>query len=338
MLNRCARLAVVFAVAVASVSAQQLPTFEVASVKASSPLDIQKVMSGQQRLGMRMDAGRMEIDGMPLADIINTAFRVKAYQVTAPSWVGSGLNAPRFDIHATLPAGRTTEQVPEMLQALLAERFKLTYHRETKDQPVYALIVGKGGLRLVGSGPDPPPNPPAAPPAGAAAPPAAASPASPGPSGLIGRGGPPVQVSSNGRGAFTIAGGGTGPMRMSMTPDGTMHIEADRLSISQLVDTLTRLLDRPVVDQTGLKGNYRMALDLARDDLMNAARAAGVAIPPGALGAGPGAPGGAPTAPDPSGGSTIFRSVEQLGLKLDARKTPIEQIIIDHLERMPTED
>jgi uncharacterized protein (TIGR03435 family) len=175
--------------------------------------------------------------------------------------------------------------------------------------------------------------------AGGAAPTAAASPAGPGPSGLIGRGGgPPVQVSSNGRGAFTIAGGGTGPMRMSMTPDGTMHIEADRISISQFVDTLTRLLDRPVVDQTALKGNYRMALDLARDDLMNAARAAGVAIPPGALGAGPGAPGGAPTAPDPSGGSTIFRSVEQLGLKLDARKTPIEQIIIDHLERMPTED
>jgi uncharacterized protein (TIGR03435 family) len=331
MLKHCGRLIVVATMVAAGAAAQQLPTFEVASVKASPPLDIQKVMSGQQRIGMRMDAGRVEIDGMPLAEIINTAFRVKAYQVTAPSWVGSGLNAPRFDIHATLPAGGTTEQVPEMLQALLAERFKLTYHRETKDQPVYALIVGKGGSKLVESAPDPP--------AGGAAPTAAASPAGPGPSGLIGRGGgPPVQVSSNGRGAFTIAGGGTGPMRMSMTPDGTMHIEADRISISQFVDTLTRLLDRPVVDQTALKGNYRMALDLARDDLMNAARAAGVAIPPGALGGGLGTPGGAPAAADPSGGSTIFRSVEQLGLKLDSRKTSVEQIVIDHLERTPTDD
>jgi uncharacterized protein (TIGR03435 family) len=328
MLNRCGRAVVVAAFGVASVSAQQLPTFEVASVKASPAFDAQKVLSGQQRLGMRMDAGRVEIDGLPLSEIINTAFRVKSYQVTAPSWLGAGLNAPRFDIHATLPSGATTEQVPEMLQALLAERFKLTYHREKKDQSVYALIVAKGGPKLVESPPDPPASDAAAP---AGAPPSAG----PGPSGLIGRGGPP-QLSSNGRGAFTIAGGGAGPMRMSFT-DGVMHIQADRLSISQFVDTLTRLLDRPVMDQTGLKGHYKIAIDLAPDDLMNAVRAAGVNIPPGALGAFPGGTGGAPTAADPSG-SSIFRSVEQLGLKLDARKAPVEQVVIDRLERTPTED
>jgi uncharacterized protein (TIGR03435 family) len=311
------------------VSAQQLPTFEVASVKSSPPLDPQKILSGQQRIGMRMDAGRVEIDGLPLADIINTAFRVKGYQVTGPSWLGSTMNSPRFDIHATLPAGAKTDQVPEMLQALLSERFKLTYHRETREQAIYALIVGKGGSKLVESPPDSPASTDAS--AGAAL--------SPGPaSGLIGRGGPPVKAGADGRGAFTIAGGGSSPMRMSMTPDGIMRIEAERLSISVLADTLTRLLDRPVVDQTGLKGTYKMTLELARDDLMNAVKAAGVAIPPGVLGAGAGAPGGAPAAPDPSGGSTIFRSIEQLGLKLDARKTPVEQIVIDHLERTPTED
>jgi uncharacterized protein (TIGR03435 family) len=70
---------------------------------------------------------------------------------------------------------------------------------------------------------------------------------------------------------------------------------------------------------------------------MNAARAVGVTLPPGAFGAGSGAPSAAPSAADPSSNS-IFRSVEQLGLKLDSRKTPVEQIVIDHLERMPTED
>jgi uncharacterized protein (TIGR03435 family) len=332
MLIRRGRLVVAaaaIAVAAATVSAQQLPTFEVASVKASPPFDSQKVVSGQQRIGMRMDAGRVDIDGLPLADIINTAFRVKSYQVAAPSWLGAGLNAPRFDIHATIPAGATTDQVPEMLQVLLAERFKLVYHRENKEQPVYALIVGKGGSKLVESAPAPPAPEPATP--------TAVPQAGPGPSGLIGRGGPPVKV-SDGRGSFTIAGGGSTPMRMSVTPDGVIHLQAERLTISVLVDTLTRLLDRPVVDQTGLKGAYKMTLDLARDDLINAIKAAGVAIPPGAPGAGPGAPGGAPAAPDPSGASSIFRSVEQLGLKLEARKMVVEQIVIDHLERMPTED
>jgi len=329
MLIRCGRLIVAVAIAGATLSAQQLPTFEVASVKASPPFDPQKILSGQQRIGMRMDAGRVEIDGLPLPDIINMAFRARPYQVTAPSWLGTGMAAPRFAIHATLPAGATTEQVPEMLQVLLAERFKLAYHREKKEQPIYALVVAKGGPKLVESPPDPP--------AGAAAAPSSTTPPDgPGPSGLIGRGGAPPRITTNGRGAFTIAGGGAGPMRMSMA-DGVMHIEADKLSMTQLSDALTRFLDRPVVDMTELKGNYKVAIDLALTDMMSAVRAAGLNLPPGALGDG-GAAGGVPSAADPSGSNTIFRSVEQLGLKLDARKTPVDQIVIDHLERMPTED
>jgi uncharacterized protein (TIGR03435 family) len=330
MLNHCGRVAVVAAMAVASASAQQPPLqFEVASVKASSPLDVQKVMTGQQRLGMRTDAGRVDIDGLPLMQIIVTAFRVKPYQVTAPGWVGSGMNVARFDIHATLPEGAKTEQVPEMLQALLAERFKLTFHRENKEQPVYALIVGKNGPKLVESPSDLP--------AGDAAAPAAAAPPvgrGPGPSGLIGRGGAPAPIKA-GRGAFTIAGGGTGPIRMSMSPEGVMHLEVEKMTMAQLADTLTPLVDRPVVDQTGLKGSYKFVLDLAREDMLSMVKGAGVNLPPGALGAGPG---GATAAADPSGGGSVFRSVEQLGLKLDSRKVPMEVIVIDHLERTPTED
>jgi uncharacterized protein (TIGR03435 family) len=51
----------------------------------------------------------------------------------------------RFDINAKLSSGTSSDQIPDMLQALLAERFKLEVHRETKDQNVYALVVGKGG-------------------------------------------------------------------------------------------------------------------------------------------------------------------------------------------------
>jgi uncharacterized protein (TIGR03435 family) len=328
MVIRCGRLVVAATIAVATLSAQQLPTFEVASIKASPPFDPQKLLSGQQRIGTRMDAGRVEIDGVPLPDIINMAFRVKSYQVTAPSWLATGMAAPRFDIHATLPAGATTEQVPEMLQVLLADRFKLAYHREKKEQSVFALVVAKGGPKLVESPPDPPED---------AGPTADAPPsAGPGPSGLIGRGGSPVRISPNGRGAFTIAGGGASPMRISMN-DGTIHIEADKLSMSQLADALARFLDRPVLDMTELKGNYKVAIDLALEDMMNAVKAAGVTLPPGAFGGLTGAPAATPSAADPSGHS-IFRSVEQLGLKLDSRKTPVDQIVIDHLERMPTED
>jgi uncharacterized protein (TIGR03435 family) len=123
---------------------------------------------------------------------------------------------------------------------------------------------------------------------------------------------------------------------MSMSPDGNLHLEADKLSMAQLADALTRFLDRPVVDQTGLKGNFKIALDLTRDELMNVARAMGAPLPPGAFGPGP-AGATAPAAVDP-GGSSIFSSVEKLGLKLDARKMPLEHIVIDHLERTPTED
>ena len=91
------------------------------------------------------------------------------------------------------------------------------------------------------------------------------------------------------------------------------------------------LVGRPVVDMTGLTGNYKIGLDLSREDMMAAARAAGVNIPAGALGGGAGGPA------DP-GGTAIFQSIENLGLKLDSRKSSIEYLVIDRLEKIPTED
>lgn len=93
-------------------------------------------------------------------------------------------------------------------------------------------------------------------------------------------------------------------------------------------------MERPVIDMTGLKGNYQVGLDLSMDDLRTVARSAGVAIPAG----GPPEAGKGPAdgASDPT--SSIFSTVQQLGLKLEPRKAPIEILIIDHVEKTPTDN
>jgi uncharacterized protein (TIGR03435 family) len=86
---------------------------------------------------------------------------------------------------------------------------------------------------------------------------------------------------------------------------------------------------------TELQGNYQVALDLSQGDLISMARTAGVAAAALPAGADAGRP--ADAASDPSG-SSIFAAVQQLGLKLDPRKVPMERLVIDHLERTPTEN
>jgi uncharacterized protein (TIGR03435 family) len=81
---------------------------------------------------------------MSLFKLILTAYRLKPYQLSGPEW----MRAQRFDIAAKIPDGASREQIPEMLQALLAERFKLSMHRDNKEQLVLALVVGKNGLKL----------------------------------------------------------------------------------------------------------------------------------------------------------------------------------------------
>ena len=309
---------VVLTLGVASVAAQQAPapSFEVASVKRSGPLDPQKIVSGQQRIGMKTDAGRVDIESLSVSDLIYLAFKVAPDQVSGPSWLGiaNALTAERFEIHAKLPAGATQEQVPEMLQALLAERFKLAFHREKKEQPVFALIVGKGGSKLQPSAPDAPPSPDA-PPAGSSSRPDA------------------VQISGNPQTGMTVRGAGAaGATRITMGQDGVMHLEMEKMTLQQFTQTLTRFVGRPVVDMTGLTGTYKIALDLSREDMTAAARAAGVNVP--AAGVVPGSPAGGPDL----GGTAIFQGVEHLGLKLESRKSAIEYFIIDHLERTPTDD
>jgi uncharacterized protein (TIGR03435 family) len=287
----------------------QTATFEVASVKPAAPLDRSQILSGQMHVGMKIDLARVDIGSMSLADLIRVAYRVKPYQISGPDWMAS----ERFDVLAKLPEGASSGQVPEMLQALLAERFKLTVHRESKEHAVYALVVGKSGPKLKESAPD-------------ADAPAETNDANP-------------QVRVSGRGENTqvsISGGQIGTAHMSMGPGGTMHLEAPKMNMAAFADTLSRFFDRPVVDLTELKGTYQVALDLSMEDLRNAARSFGV-MAPGVGGGRGGARSPADAASDPAGLS-IFAAVQQLGLKLDPRKTPLDLIVIDHLEKTPTEN
>jgi uncharacterized protein (TIGR03435 family) len=265
---------------------------------------------------MRVDGDRVDIGNMSLAGLIQTAYRVKPYQVSGPSWI----SGQRFDILANIPEGAAHDQVPEMLQELLAERFKLTIHRESKEHPVYALVVVKGGPKLIpapAAEADVPANPDAAKNGFALDTP-------------NGRMNVSVDMKSGGA---VVNSPQTGKMRMSMGPDRTMIMEAERMTLTALADQLSTFLDRPVVDLTELKGSYQVKLELSMDDLMQAAKGQGLQIMR--------APGEAPrgavplNASDPSG-SSIFESIQKLGLRLEPRKLPMDLIVVDSIEKNPT--
>jgi uncharacterized protein (TIGR03435 family) len=118
-------------------------------------------------------------------------------------------------------------------------------------------------------------------------------------------------------------------------------LEAAKMTMPMLAEMLTRFVDHPVVDLTELKGAYQVALDIPIEELRGMARAAGVVGPGMMAGGGPGGgdAGRAPanTASDPSGGS-IFSTVQQLGLKLEPRKAPVDMLVVDTLEKTPTEN
>jgi uncharacterized protein (TIGR03435 family) len=214
-----------------------------------------------------------------------------------------------------------------MLQALLADRFKLVLHRDNTEHAVYALVVAKGGPKLKDAVPDADPAAaPAEPPKGAI---------------TIGSGESQMQISGSPQGGqgMVISSAQTGKMHITMSPEGTMQLAVEKMNMAAFADALSQFVDRPVIDMTGLKGNYQVALNLTMADLMTVARASGFSMPGMAsIPAMTGAARPADAASDPSASSSIFTAVQQLGLKLDPQKQPIERLVIDHLEKMPTEN
>ncbi len=320
----------------ASLCAQQTPAklaFEVATIKPSPPLSslATQAASGKIDLGIRMDAAQFDMKFMSLSSMIAMAYKLKPHQIAGPEWMKSTL----WEIHAKLPPGSKKEQINEMLQSLLAERFKLTFHRENREQSVYALTVAKAGLKIKEAEEEPSAT---APNAGAAK----ATEKEDGKKEETSPNTPAGEMTLNMKresSGVSMDMGKAGKMQVIMTGENPfVRWEMPKMSMSDFAEVLSQFTDRQVVDLTELKGNYKVVLELPVQELVNMTKKL---MPEyaGALGGGAapsnGLAGGA--ASDPSGGS-IFQSVKQLGLSLDARKVPTDTIVVDSAEKEPTEN
>jgi uncharacterized protein (TIGR03435 family) len=252
----------VFLFAALAAACAQSPAFEVASIKPSDP---------QGTVAIRRSGYRIATTSTSLLFLITWAYDVHSDRLYGkPSW----LDSVRYDVVATAsqdgrPApprpGQPTE-LQQMMQALLAERFKLVIHRETRELSMYALLVAKGGPKI----------------------------------------------------RLTEA-----PAVMGQTPfsmPGSGRLIGVQVSAEMLAKVLSDQLSRSVQDQTGLKGVFDFKLEWEPD-----ASSTG--------------PDGVRTPPDLGAGSSLFTAIqEQLGLKLEARKGPVEVLVIDHIESAPTEN
>lgn len=209
------------------------------------------------------------------------------------------IGSERFDISATLPAGAPVSQFAEMLRRLIEERFQIKMHREKKDFAVYALEVGKEGPKMQESAPDPEAVDPKA----------------------------PVNVSGGGSAQGISVNLGRG----SSYTFANNKFEGKRLNMTTLAANLERFVDRPIVDMTDLKGTYDFALDVTEEDyramLIRAGLNAGVSLPAQALRVLDGA-----TLP------SLFEAMQKVGLKLDARKAPLDVLVIDEARKTPTDN
>jgi uncharacterized protein (TIGR03435 family) len=268
------------------------PKFEVASVK------INKSGETSVRIGMQ-PGGRFTATNVSLRALIRFAYQLQDFQIVGgPDWVASDrMASDRYDIVAKaendVPPGPpgTVGPMQLMTRSLLEERFKLAVHQESRELPIYALVVarsdGKLGAKLSPSTVDCQAMMKEA----------------------LGRGGPPAPPPQvNGRpvcgmrsGAGQMVGGG--------------------FPLSQLAASLSGMVQRVVIDRTGLKGNYDLELTYTPDQMPQG-------TPP------PGAP--AP-AIDPGGPSIFTALQEQLGLKLESQRGPVDVLVIDRAER-PTEN
>ncbi len=275
--------------------------FEVATIKESEPVS---AMNGRVsiRIGVRNDGAIVTYSRMTLKGLVQNAYSVKDYQVTGAPW----MDTVYYDISAKMPDGANKDQAPEMLQTLLKERFHVALHRETKEHPVFAIVVAKGGPKL---------KPAEA--AQDAGPGAAAAPKSlDGP----GRGAPP-------EGAMTI--------RMSSAGG---EVEGRAMTLPRFAEMISRYLERPAVDETGIQGKYDFKLEISPEEMRNASiMKAGMAMAFSAHGPMPGGDGGAPP-PQEGGGASILQSIQAYGLKLEPKKAPMETIIIDSADKTPAEN
>ncbi len=313
---RCAALGLAMAWAASAQSGEARVEFEVASVKPSAP-------PAAPNASMRFfapsggpgtkDPGRYTANGTTIYNLLMQAYKVLPYQVSAPDWI----RTERYDITAKIPEGATRDQFLVMLQNLLADRFKLTLHREQKELPMYDLVVAKNGPKLkewepppVDPNQPPPSGPPQMPPAGMMGKP------------VLDDDGYPVVQARPGVSSSMSMTNGKATQRLFGATMQSFALQA----MSQV--------GKPVTDKTGLTGKYDITLHYATDGMMG-----GMGGMTGSMQAAMIAAGGSlPAAGDPSGPTYAEALVSQLGLRLEAKKGMVEMIVIDHVEKVPTEN
>jgi uncharacterized protein (TIGR03435 family) len=257
-----------------------------------------------------------------LRQLLEQAYNVKSYQIEGPSW----LDSDGYNVMARVPQGVPASQVPVMFQALLAERFQVNLHRETRTLPAYELNIAKDGPKLKEVDPGEV--------AAYRATHEAARAGREAPTSVPATGG-------RGRGASTTAGArpmamGTMAVRVSQGGGRTDHF---KMSMPDFANFLSNQLSRPVVDQTALTGVYDIELTYLADEsdpLQMQLRQAMAAA--GAIGR---ADSTSPTT-DADASSpipTLFQALQQtLGLKLNSKKAPVEILVIESANRVPTQN
>jgi uncharacterized protein (TIGR03435 family) len=240
--------------------------FEVASVKVAVP----------GKFSGRPGVDRIDFHNVSLWYCASYAYGVRSYQLSGPGW----LRDARFDIAAKGPDGTVRDQLPAMMQSLLAERLGVKIHRETREISALAIVVGKNGPKLTEA----------------------------------------AATSGDGAGGANIG--------LSSPSPGVFRIDVKGGTMTSLANTLSGWLGRPVVDKTGLAGRYDFALDFSPADTGGRDATGGYNEPPPL----PSVPGGEPAL-------SVYSSIQQqLGLRLDAQKLPLEVVVIDHAEKTPIEN
>jgi uncharacterized protein (TIGR03435 family) len=265
-------------VALCLVAVAQTPAFEAASVKPSTVQSPRGSIRGGPGTS---DPGRLTCTNATLFDVILRAYGLKRFQLSGPDWLASA----RYDITATIPANASKEQAGLMLQRLLAERFHLAAHHETRQLQGFELVVGPRGTKL--------------------------KPSSESSDTATSEAVPPKTDSE---GYPILAGPGMAMMEGARAGSVIVFLTARAQPVSALADLISREFQMPILDRSGLKGNYDFRMAFAPR-------------PPGAIS----------STPDDDAAANLIQAVQQqLGLRLNSAKIPTDVVVVDRAEKIPS--
>lgn len=252
------------------------------------------------------DPGQVNYPRTFLLSLIREAYGVRSDQISGPDW----LRSEPYTIVAKIPPNTTKDQFNVMLQKLLAERFRLAFHHETKDFPVYVLTVAEGGPKLQPS------------------PPEREAPAAPSMAAGQKGGENPFPTLPPGLTRASSFRGGTAYFTFRETMPEFAEGLGALVNLSNGESVVRGGPPPPrVVDETGLTGRFDFNLEFAGS----------ITLPQSMVqveGGGEPAP-----ASTPSGGPSLFSALQkQLGLKLEGGKRAMDLLVIDHVDKVPTEN